>query len=64
MTTNTTKISIKSNAPDVTVGVGNTPAADSKTLTANITPAFHLRPASTQGTEFSMVANDGTGLCK
>lgn len=55
---------VKSNAPSVPTGVGNTPAADNRTLTSNIDPAFHDRPASTKGTEFSVKINDGTGMCK
>lgn len=53
-----------SKVPKVAVGVGNTPPADNSTLTQNVDPAFHCRPPSTEGTEFSLVFNNGTGLCK
>lgn len=61
---NSPKVTIASNAPKVKTGAGDFPSADSKTLTSNIGSAFHGRPASTEGTELSVVVNDGTGLCK
>lgn len=57
-------VQVKSNAPKVPTGVGNTPAANTSTLTSDIGSEFHDRPASTKGTEFSVKINDGTGLCK
>ena len=55
---------VKSNAPKVPTGVGNTPPANNSVLTSDIGSEFHNRPASTEGTEISVHLNDGTGLCK